>query len=480
MKKTYFITNGIIFMKILVICSENYSAGDSPLAMAVEGIVSGYRKQGAQVLGFSPFFNEFTDEKDYESSQKFTEKLGNREYRVLKKLPNENDLLVRYNDYFGRAGIYSNPNERAYDDNHLRFSFLASAALNYCVETSFKPDAIHVHDWSGIAGALTKTVYKDYFENTPVLLTVHSIRYDCQFDPSDIFKIGLPAEGFDIDGYEFWGKASMLKVAILYSHKVVFTSASYLFFLLTADLPGGMRDFLESQRRKLFSVQSGIDCKKWYANKEENFKQQEKDAMRAELHLAADSSMLVYSQLDSYSGNPAQIISTIMANLLNMNLQLVIGISENDDNYPYFATVQEEHSDRIALLPLNKNDDDFYHRLVASDIFLSINTNEPSLSLFLKAAAVGSIPLYNKRSQSPFIYTISFDPSSEEISEKANAFVSEDASPELILEQIRFAESIFRENKSLWAKLVENTRSKEVSWEDATKNYLLLLNTPGL
>jgi len=467
-------------MKILLICAENYSVGGGPLATAIGGVVSAYRKQGAQVLGFSPFFNQFTDEKGYEASQKFTEKLGNREYCLLKKHPNENDLLVRYDNYFDRAGIYSNPNEREYGDNHLRFSFLASAALNYCVETNFKPDAIHVHDWNGIAGALTKTVYKEHFQNTSTLLTVHNVRYDCQFDPSDILKIGLPGEGFGIDGYEFWGKASMLKAAILYSDKVAFTSASYLFFLLYTDLPGGMRDFLESQRRKLFSVQSGIDRKKWYAHKSENFKKHKKDAIRAELHLEADSSMLVYTQLDSYSGNPAQIISTIMANLLNMNLQLIIGISETDDSYPYFTTVQQEHSDRIALLPLNKDDDDFYHRLAASDAFLSINANEPSLSLFLKASALGSIPIYNKRSRTPFIYTISFDPASEKVSESANAFVSEDGSPELILEQIRIAESVFHEKKDLWAKIVENARAIDVSWEKSAKNYLLLLNTAGL
>jgi starch synthase len=480
LKKTYFYYKWDIFMKILAICSENYSAGNSPLAIAVGGIVSAYRKQGAQVLGFSPFFDKFTNEKDYEPCQKFTEKLGNREYCVLKSLSNEDDLLIRYEDYFGRAGIYSNLNEKDYGDNHLRFSFLASAALNYCVETNFKPDAIHIHDWSGIAGALTKTVYKEHFENTPVLLTVHNIRYDCQFDPSDILKIGLPAEGFDIDGYEFWGKVSMLKAAILYSDKVVFTSANYLLYLLSADLPGGMRDFLESYRKRLFSIQSGIDCKKWYVNKKENFKEHNKNTLRAELNLAADSSILIYSQLDSYSGSSAQIISTIMANLLNMNLQLIIGISESDANYPYFTTVQEEHSDRIALLPLSENDDDLYHRLAASDIFLSISTNEPSLSLFLKASAAGSIPLYNKRTQKPFIYTIPFDPGSEETYEKANAFVSEDASPELILEQIRTAESIFCEKRSLWMKLVGNASSIKVSWDDAAKNYLLLLNATGL
>jgi starch synthase len=443
--------------------------------------MSALRRLGAEVLGFSPFFSTFTNENSCKSSQNLVEKLGNRQYLALKSTSNDNDLFIRYDDYFGRAGVYGNPGEKAYSDNHLRFSFFFSAALNYCVKNDFKPDAIHVHDWSGIAGALTKTVYKDYFESTPILLTIHSIHYDCQPDPCDIPKIGLPEDGFDIDGYEFWGKVSMLKAAILYSDKVVFTSISYLSYLLSTDLPGGMRGFLESQRKKLSSIQCGIDYAEWNIPQEaENFKKQNKDALRAELNLAADSSLLIYSHLDSYSGSSAQVISTIMADLLKLNLQLVIGISEDDINYPYFATVHEEHREKIAFLPLNEKDEELYRRLAASDIFFLINTNEPSLSLFLKASAVGSIPLYNKRTQRPFIYTIPFDPDSEEISKNANAFVSDGASPDLILEQIRIAESVFHEKKSLWLKLIANARSIKVSWEGTAKNYLLLLNTSGL
>jgi starch synthase len=455
---------------------------DSPLAIAVGGMVSAYREQSAKVLGFSPFFNKLANESDYELSQKFTEKLGNRELCVLKKHSNENDLFIRYDNYFDRAGIYGNPNERAYGDNHLRFSFLASAVLNYCMRIGFKPDAIHVHDWSGIAGALFQTEYKNYFADIPVLLTVHNIHYDCQCVPDDIPKIGLPMADFGIDGYEFWGKVSMLKAAILYSDKVIFTSESYLSHLLSADLPGGMRGFLESHRKKLFSIQNGIDYAKWGTpNEAENFKKQNKNALRVEFGLADDSSLLMYSHLDSYSGCSAQIISTIMANLLNMNLQLVVGISKNDTNYPYFVTVHEKHKNRMALLPLNENDDEgLRHRFAASDIFFSISTSEPSLSLSLKASAVGSIPLYDKRTQRPFIYTIPFDPGSEKISENANAFVSENSSPDLILEQVRTAEFIFRENKSLWARLVENALSIKVSWNDTAKNYLLLLNATGL
>jgi starch synthase len=467
-------------MKILVICSESYPLGASPLARAVGSVVSAYRRLGAEVLGFSPYFPTLTDTNEYESGKKMVEKLGNREYLALRRASGDKgDIFIRYDNYFNRAGIYGNPGERDYSDNHLRFSFLSSAALDYCAETNFKPDAIHIHEWSGMAGALAKTVYKDYFANVQVLLTAHNIRYDYHFSPDDIIKVGLPLEGFDIDGYEFWGKVSMLKAAMLYSDKVLFTSASYLFHLLSTDLQGGMRGFLESHKKKLFSVQSGIDYSKWSIPEDaKSFKKQKKDALRAELGMDVDSSMLMYSHIDSYSGCSAQITSTILANLLSLNQQLVIGISENHPDYPYFSSVREKHKNRMALLPLDKNNDEsLYKRLVAADILFSISISEPSLSLFLKASAVGSVQISNKRSQKPFIYTVPFDPSSEEASANANAFLSEDASPDLILEQVRIAEAVFNDNKTLWSKLVDNAMAIKVSWEDTAKNYLLLLGS---
>jgi starch synthase len=474
-----FYINGAFFMKILVICSESYSIGDSPLASAVDGIVAAYRRLGIDVLGFSPFYSQLANEKYYsKQSEIFTEKLGNREYSVLKNLScKSSDLFICQNSYFGREGIYSNEIEKSYSDNHLRFSFLVSAALNYCIKTNFKPDAIHVHDWSGIAGALAKTVYKDFFANIPVLLTVHDIRYDCQCSPEDIQKIGLPPEGFDIDGYEFWGKVSLLKAAMLYSDKVAFTSANYLFSLFSTDLPGGMRGFLESHKNKLFGIQNGIDYARWGKPKAaENFKNQKKETLKNTLGLAADSSLLIYTHIDSNAGYSAQVISTILANLLNLNIQLLIGISEGDSNYPYFATIREKHSDRIALLPLSESDDSLYQRLSASDILFSINSSEPSLSLMLKAFAVGCVPVLNNQTQKPFICAVPFDINSKE-NINANVFISEDSSPDLVLEQIRIAESIFCKEKSLWERLVGNTSSVRTSWDDTVKNYLLLLES---
>jgi len=468
-------------MKILVICSESYPESDSPLTRAVESIVSAYRRWGAKVLGFSPYFSQFFSNSSSKIGRSFVEKLGNREYSVLRSVACEDDLFIQYENYFGRAGIYGNPGEKSYCDNHLRFSFLASAALNCCVEMDFKPDAIHVHDWGGIAGALTKTVYKDYFANIPIILTTHNIHYDYHCSPDDIREIGLPPKGFDSDGYEFWGKVSMLKAAILYSDKVVFTSSSYLAYLLSIDLQGGMRGFLESQKLKLSSIQSGINYANWSLPKDaDEFKKQKKDDLRAELGLAADSSMLMYSHLDSYSGNTAQIISTILANLLNMDLQLAIGISESNSNYPYFAAIQEKHPDKIALLPLNENDKSLYQRLCAADLILLTDSSEPSLSLFLKASATGTLPILNKRSQKPFLYSIPYESNFDETNTKVNSFIATESSPDMILEQVRIAELFFREKKSLWSQLVKNASSIKVSWGDTAKNYLLLLGSTSL
>ncbi|MDR0516780.1 MAG: glycogen/starch synthase [Fibromonadaceae bacterium] len=468
-------------MKVLLICAENYSVGVGPFARAVGSMVLAYRKQGAEVLGFSPFFSKFEKENEYSEVGKSVEKLRNLEYSVLKRNSKEpfEDLFIGFDDYFGRNGIYGDENEKSYMDNHLRFSFLASAAINYCIDMKFKPDAIHVHDWSGIAGVLTKNLYSEHFRNIPVVLTVHSICYDFHCTPLHIHKMGLPSEDFNADGYEFWDKVSMLKVAILYSDKIVFTSDSYLPYLLETDLPGGMRGFLESQSRKLLSIQSGVDYDVLDIPKEcEEFKKKRKEEFKAELGLEANSGILLYTQLNVDFNSSAQVISTILANLLNMNLQLAIGVSEDNPNYSYFTTIQEKNRSKMVLLPFAEDDKSLLYRFFSVDLFFSLSAENPSLENFFKAAAAGCVPLSSKRTK---IYSSFLRPLSElkeEERDKANSFIAQAASPDLILEQICFAESVYNNDKSLWSKIVKNALNIRVPLDEMAKKYFSIF-TPN-
>lgn len=461
-------------MKILVICSENYSISEESLSKAVKGITFAYRELGEEVLGFSPFLPKITNGNFQRLGSTFVEKLGNREYSILKDFKNEYDLFIRYDEYFDRDGVYGNPSEPPYQDNCLRFSFLYSAALNYCMEINFKPDFIHVHDWSGIVGALVRTTYKSFFENIPVYLTVHNVLYDFHCYPNDIPNVGLPIEDFDIDGYEFWGKVSMLKAAILYSDKVIFPSLNYKLHLLSSDLAGGMRGFLENQKNKLYCIQNGIDYSAWNIPGDlVDFKIKSKKRLKAELDLSDDYDLLMYLHADIYSGNSIQTMSTILANLLNLNLQLIIGVSENDSNYPYLLAMQKKYKNRIKVLELYSDNETLYKRLSASDILLTIYNSEPSSALFIKACSVGSVPIFNKRSQKQIPYMVPCVLNEKENSTDANSFASEDYSPNSIIEQICIAEYIYHNKKSLWTKLVNNAYSIEVTWKDTAKNYLL-------
>ncbi|GHV14758.1 glycogen synthase [Fibrobacterales bacterium] len=471
-------------MKILVICSEDYSFSDSPLARAVGYIVSAYKTQGIEILGFVPYYNRLLASQNDNVKKQFevigggTERVQKKEYSIIKSKNDEN-LFVRADDYFGRDGVYGDSGKSSYNDNHLRFAFLTSVALDWCIKSGFQPDYIHCHEWSGVAGALAKGVYKDFFGEIPVFLTIHNIKYDCYCNPNDIPLIGLPPEGFNIDGYEFWGKVSFLKAAILYADKVAFTSISYLFHLLSSDLPGGIRGFLESCKPKLFGIQNGIDYEKW-----DNWndtaeltmaKKKSKAEFRKQSGLSSDESMLMYAHIENGFGNSSQVISTIIYDMMKLNLQLALRIHANHPAYSYFAAVSAQHKGKIVLLPPAENEAVLHERMLASDLFFTINLEEPSAVILLKSFAVGALVLTNRRSKRPLIFTIPYGEEVQGNEERANSFVADDDSPDLILNQIRTAEQLFHNSPTLWGRLISNAAKLRITWQDTAEHYLLLL-----
>ena len=212
-------------MEILVVSPE---AGNwqtpSPLATAVNRLTDAFARAGVNVVTCSPFYKRlFQDTTDYHCVFRGTERLQGKPYEVWKS---ESDPLHTYiynDEYFGRPYVYGPPKDLPYSDNHLRFAFLASATLAYAEESGFKCSAILGHEWGGaLVGALARTTYTNYAGHTPFFFNVHNITYDFHIPASEIEKIGLPPQDFNMDGYEFWGKVSLLKAGICYAEKVLF------------------------------------------------------------------------------------------------------------------------------------------------------------------------------------------------------------------------------------------------------------------
>ena len=258
-------------MDILVISPEagNWTSPSS-LTTAVNRMADAFLRTGVRALTISPFYKtKIKDPENYECIFKGKEWLHGRSFEVYRS---KNDALHTYiynEEFFNRPFVYGPPNDIPYGDNHLRFAFLASAALAYASAIRFRCMAIIGHEWGGaLAGALATTVYQEDFESVPFFFFVHNITYDFHVSSSEIENIGLPRKNYNMDGYEFWGKVSLLKAGICYAHKVIFPSPGYRDAMLYTNLSGGLSGFLNHNADKLIGIQFGVSYEFWNFNKE--------------------------------------------------------------------------------------------------------------------------------------------------------------------------------------------------------------------
>ncbi len=462
-------------MKFLAVSPE---AGDwiklSPLAGAVNHLTRAYARVGTEVLTCSPFYPALLgDISAYSCIFKGIERLRQIPFEVWKK----NDSLhtyIRCDQYFARSAIYGESGN-SYSDNHLRFSFLASAALTYCAEIDFKPMAICGHDWGGaLVGALAKSVYKDLFGTLPFFFTVHNITYDFHVTEEEIEKIGLNRADFNMDGYEFWGKVSLLKSGIFYASKVLFPSPGYREAMLNSNLPGGLSGFLCRNEKKLKGIQFGVSYSFWDFNLETTLpigeaKKQARDNLEQLLTAHFDGQLVVYCHLDEESGRTSETLATILADITKLHLFVVVGVSKTHPEWEYYHSVASQNPQHIAVFDISPEESTLRSLLAGSDILFAANPREPSASLVLKALAAGTIPLTGKEVGCANLLT-----SYEGNTEHANAMLVDDAAaPDQMLRKLKEADDLFATTPDNWNKIVQNAYRFRYEWDRTISQYLI-------
>jgi starch synthase len=165
---------------------------------------------------------------------------------------------------YGRPGSpYLDPEGRDWSDNHRRFAALSRAAARL-VATS--PDGwgagvVHCHDWQSgltpvyITAAMTAT--------PPVVFTIHNIAFPGLCAADEVEALGLPANGFNPVGFEYYGKVSLLKAGLVYSDRLTTVSPTYATELQTPAFGMGFDGVLRARRAVLIGILNGIDETTW-------------------------------------------------------------------------------------------------------------------------------------------------------------------------------------------------------------------------
>ncbi|MEM1266647.1 MAG: glycogen synthase GlgA [Pseudomonadota bacterium] len=164
---------------------------------------------------------------------------------------------------YTRAGnIYLAPDGRDWPDYAERFAALAwvGAEIALGAVPKWRPDLVHMHDWQA---ALLPAYLAQAGIEVPTLLTIHNIAFQGLAGPEKLGALRLAPEGFNPDGFEFYGRINMLKAGIVNASAISTVSPTYAEELLSPAYGMGLEGILQARSGDLHGILNGIDTDVW-------------------------------------------------------------------------------------------------------------------------------------------------------------------------------------------------------------------------
>src|SRR5437667_269084 len=174
-------------------------------------------------------------------------------------------FFIEHPDFFDRAGIYGD-NGADYPDNARRFAFFCLAALTALPEVAPETQVLHAHDWhTALAPVYLRTAFagEPFHKRLAVVTSVHNAGFQGHFPPETLAELGLPAELYHVDVFEWYGRMNALKGGMAHSDVVVTVSPSHAEELRTAEGGFGLHDRFTELGDRLVGILNGIDPDLW-------------------------------------------------------------------------------------------------------------------------------------------------------------------------------------------------------------------------
>jgi starch synthase len=160
------------------------------------------------------------------------------------------------------GGIYGGPGGD-HADNPERFAALAWAAAGIAeagLRDGWKPDLVHAHDWqAGLAPAYLR--YRG--SRVKTVLTVHNIAFQGLAPGDRVPGLRLPWDGFNSEGFEYWGQVSALKAGLVTADAITTVSPSYAHELMRPEFGMGLEGVIQRRAGDLTGILNGIDTELW-------------------------------------------------------------------------------------------------------------------------------------------------------------------------------------------------------------------------
>jgi len=165
--------------------------------------------------------------------------------------------------YSRQGGPYADPGGRDWPDNPARFAALARAGadLGLRLVDGYTPAVVHAHDWQ--AGLTAAYLHYSGQARPGVVMTVHNLAFQGQFDRRLLHRLGLPQGSFTQDGVEYYGDIGFLKAGLRLADRLTTVSPAYAAEICTQEEGMGLDGLLRGRADKLTGILNGIDTTVW-------------------------------------------------------------------------------------------------------------------------------------------------------------------------------------------------------------------------
>ena len=377
------------------------------------------------------------------------------------------------------GGPYIDLNGRDWVDNALRFAALsrAGASLGTGLLPGYLPKIVHVHDWqSGLTAA-----YLNYAgpQRPGVVITVHNLAFQGQFDRRLLSSIGLPAQAFTNDGVEYYGDIGYLKAGLRLADRITTVSPTYAAEICTPEGGMGLEGLLRGRADKLSGILNGIDSKVWdpqtdpylaapYTSADLSPRAANKADLQARFGLDQNPEALVFAVVSRLSWQKGlDLLLETLPVLLAEGAQLVLLGSGDRELQTAFAAAEREHPGRIGCE--FRYDEPMAHRVQAgADALMVPSRFEPCGLTQLYALRYGAVPVVARVGG---LSDTVIDAGPMAVSAGVGTGVQfAPVNVPMLENTIRRTARLYR-NKPVWRRMQTNGMATDVSWINPARRY---------
>ena len=449
-------------------------------------------ENGHNVSVFMPYYPQVMAEK-CESTECIYELLGvpfgngNEQWARIRRHKRSENLsfyFIECDRFFDRPKLYDwDGNE--YSDNAERFIFLSRAIMQAILALDIKADVLHCNDWhTALCNVYLKSSLYNSFNNfsqTKSIMTIHNIGYQGIFDKSNLYWTGLDWSYFNVQCFEFYDQLNFLKAGVLTADMVTTVSPTYAEEILSLEYAFGLEHPLRHKagQGKLRGILNGIDVKEWAPETDKliphNFSHQDltgkalcKMELQKEFGLDVRPDTPLYgvvSRLAHQKGLDI-FISSIDEMLKEDDVQFVIIGSGERWQEKALSDYAKAYPDRFACY-IGYNNKLAHMVEAGSDFFVMPSRYEPCGLNQMYSMKYGTLPIV--RSTGGLEDTV--NNYSAEHTNIATGFKFFDLYPAALRDTMRWAASVYRNDKLAFAQMISNGMTTDFSWHHTAVKY---------